>query len=181
MFETYNDPVFLALVLLVIIEALAILVLRAEVRRVKRGPIVYGSSNAGDTEDSKSELASIYDQALTGSLDRFSVSEVIQFINTIRETGVLDIVTDDGASLHRAMVQEGEIIDAFNGDLRGHEAVSRILRCTKGNFTFIRGDIPSPERTVTTPTMTLLMENFKEFDESQSEVSLELEENTAIF
>ena len=180
MLESFNDPVFLALILLVIIEALVIVILRREVRRVKRGPVVYGAG-AGAAAGEESELASIYDQALTGSLDRFSVSEVIQFINTIRETGILDIVTNEGNSLHRAMVQEGEIIDAFNGDLRGEEAVARILQCTKGAFTFIRGDIPSPERTVNTPTMTLLMENFRKFDEGMAEVTLELEEGAAIF
>ena len=50
------------------------------------------ASHLGEYVAKQTELAGLYEKALTGSLDRFSVNDVIQFLNSIRETGILDIV-----------------------------------------------------------------------------------------
>ena len=116
--------------------------------------------------DDPGNLAALYAKALTGSLDRFPVTQVLQFLNSIRETGILDIVDDRVSAVHRLLLEDGEIIDAYNGQQRAEEAVREILQCREGSFTFLRGDLPSAERTVGKPTMTLLMEACQFEDES---------------
>jgi hypothetical protein len=151
-----------------LVEAVVILALlganwrlRVRIRQGKASP-------AADGAASRSELASLYEKALTGSLDRFSVTEVIQFLHSIQETGVLDIVDKKLAAVHRMVILDGNIIDAFNGGDRGEPAVFAIMRCTEGAFTFIRGDVPGMDHTVRKPTMTLLMEAMQSLDERQS-------------
>lgn len=157
----------LGIVLLIAaVEAVVILILAGRVLILQRKLKETGEDSA--EKSAQSQLASLYDQALTGSLDRFAINEVIQFINSIRETGILDIVDARISSVHRVLVSDGEIIDAFNGDFRGEEALSQILACKEGSFTFIRGDLPTMERSIHKPTMTLLMENMQAFDETSS-------------
>ena len=121
-----------------------------------------------DATKDANNLDALLSKALTGSLDRFSICEVIQFLNSIRETGILDIVDEEVSAVHRLMVLDGEIIDAFNGDERGEAALRTILGCKEGSFTFIRGDLPSNESTINESTISLLMEAFKEMDELHS-------------
>ena len=150
-----------------ILEAFFITKLLWDVRRLRiECKDAHSAEHSQDVPSNQSELAALYSKALTGSLDRFSISEVIQFLNSIRETGILDIVDDRVSAVHRLMVDGGEIIDAYNGDKRGEEAVKEIMQCEEGSFTFIRGDLPSNERVINKPTMTLLMELFQEKDES---------------
>lgn len=146
-----------------VILALVALVLRlrARLRTIRSAP-----APAGRRESTQSELASLYDKALTGSLDRFAINEVIQFVHNIGETGILDIRDESVSAVHRLLIRQGEIIDAFNGELRGEPAVHAILECRQGSFTFIRGDLPSHDRTITKPTMTMLMERMQKIDES---------------
>ncbi len=118
------------------------------------------------TEEPQNGLNPLFQKALTGSLDRFSMAEIIQFLNSIRETGILDIVDPDMSEVHRLIVHQGEIVDAFNGDLRGEAAARAILHCRRGHFTFIRGEVPEEERQIHVPAMTLLMEACKEHDEN---------------
>jgi hypothetical protein len=155
--------------ILALAEAVAILALLGANRRL-RARIRQGNPTAAadDSAAARSALASLYEKALTGSLDRFSVTEVIQFLHSIQETGILDIVDRKVAAVHRMVLQHGDIIDAFNGGERGEPAVLAIMRCTEGTFTFIRGDVPGRERTVRKPTMTLLMEAMQSLDERHS-------------
>ncbi len=151
-------------ILISAIEAVVILVLAGRMSALRRR--LQASDENSAESSTQTELASLYDKALTGSLDRFAINEVIQFINSIRETGILDIVDARISAVHRVLVSDGEIIDAFNGDFRGEEALSQILGCKEGSFTFIRGDLPTMERSIHKPTMTLLMENMQAFDET---------------
>lgn len=129
------------------------------------------ATTASGFDESPASLNPLFSKALTGSLERFSMSEVIQFLNSIRETGILDIVDPDLAEVHRLIVKEGEIVDAFNGDLKGEAAAKAILHCRRGSFTFIRGEVPDEERRIHTPAMTLLMEACQESDERQFELA----------
>lgn len=146
------------------VEAVVIIALASNLLTARRR--LQASSDAATESSAQAKLASLYDKALTGSLDRFAITEVIQFINSIRETGILDIVDERISAVHRVLVSDGEIIDAFNGDSRGEEALSQILGCREGSFTFIRGDLPTMERSINKPTMTLLMENMQVIDET---------------
>ena len=156
-----------AALLIALLEAGIIAGLRRRVRELQAQVKTVGYAVKGaQTPPEQADLAALYEKALTGSLDRFSVGEVLQFLNSIRETGILDIVDDEVASVHRLLVSHGEVIDAFNGTSRGEAAVAEILACETGSFTFIRGDLPSEEAVITKPTMTLLMENYQSRDEA---------------
>lgn len=168
--EALSGPMAL-LGLVAAVEALGILGLlganrrlRSQLRRRKATDVPAGAESGRPHKD----LASLYEKALTGSLDRYSVVEVLQFLNSIQETGILDIVDKKLASVHRMILSNGEIVDAFNGSERGEPAVFAIMKCTLGTFTFIRGDIPITTRVVRKPTMTLLMESMQHLDEQQS-------------
>jgi len=175
--ELFSPPWHVVIAVVAILEAFYIAKLLWDVRRLRRectnALLGEGSQEAPSNQ---SELAALYSKALTGSLDRFSIGEVIQFLNSIRETGILDIVDDRVSAVHRLMVEDGEIIDAYNGDKRGEEAVKEIMQCEEGSFTFIRGDLPSNERVIEKPTMTLLMESFQQKDEF---ATIELEGNAS--
>ena len=147
-------------------EALVLLILLAAAARRRRTGQSSTAGHLGAHVAKQTELASLYEKALTGSLDRFSVNDVIQFVNSIRETGILDIVDSRISAVHRMLIDEGEIIDAYNGTMRGEEAVRDILLCQEGSFTFIRGDLPSTERVIHKPTMTILMEQIQALDEA---------------
>lgn len=147
----------------VMLQAGIIYLLYRHVQRLQKR--VEDSATTDTYRGTPDALSPLFSKALTGSLDRFSMSEVIQFLNSIRETGILDIVDPDLAEVHRLIVKEGEIVDAFNGDLRGEAAAKAILHCRNGSFTFIRGEVPEEERQICIPAMTLLMEACQESDE----------------
>jgi hypothetical protein len=169
--EILNTPIILGLAFVVLIETVMIGALRFQVKRLNTTPAngADGAASAKAEGSGSADLVRLYEQALKGSLDRFQVTEIIQLLNTMRETGVLDIVDATDDAVHRVMVREGEIVDAFNADQRGEDAVAEILRCNQGVFAFIRGDLPSAETTIKTSTMTLLMENFQALDESMEQ------------
>lgn len=153
--------------LIALVEGGIIVGLRRRVRGLQAQVKAIGYAVKGaQTPQEHADLAALYEKALTGSLDRFSVGEVLQFFHSIRETGILDIVDDEVAAVHRLLISQGEVIDAFNGTARGEAAVSEILACESGSFTFIRGDLPSLEAVITKPTMSILMENCQSRDEA---------------
>ena len=164
--ELSTSPWPLALGALALVEAIVITKLLRDLKKLRAESDPAGAGAAGAAPH-QSELAALYSKALTGSLDRFSIGEVIQFLNSIRETGILDIVDDRVSAVHRLLVEGGEIIDAYNGNKRGEDAVQQIMRCEEGSFTFIRGDLPSNERVIEKSTMTLLMECYQHKDESR--------------
>lgn len=150
-----------------LLEFVWIILLAAGNRRLRARLGTARQDPGGRVEGSPlAELASLYEKALTGSLDRFSVTDVIQFLNSIQETGILDITDKAAGTVYRMVVAGGEIIDAFDGEKRGEEAVSAIVTCNQGTFTFIRGDVSAEAKTVGKPTMTLLMESMQSLDES---------------
>lgn len=118
------------------------------------------------------KLGATFNKALRGSLDRFSISEVIQFLNSLGETGILDIMDESVLEVHRLMVLDGEIVEAFNGSLSGEPAIRAILGCQEGTFTFIRAELPTVNRTITVSTMSLLMDAHKEADEAHQTLAV---------
>jgi hypothetical protein len=108
---------------------------------------------------------------LTGSLDRVAVSDVIQFVNAIQETGILDISGDRSGSVRRGLFDKGEIVDAYDGTHQGEDAVREILNNKEGSFTFIRGEVPPCDKTVNKPTVTILMEQVQAYDEKKVRVA----------
>lgn len=147
----------------VLLQAWIIYLLFRYIQRLQTRMDEVAQTNA--VEEPANALNPLFKKALTGSLDRFSMSEIIQFLNSIRETGILDIVDPHLSEVHRLIMKDGEMVDAFNGDLRGEPAARAILHCRHGHFTFIRGEVPDEERQIHIPAMTLLMESCQEEDE----------------
>lgn len=158
------------LIVIVVAIAQAILILRlyhktsdlrSELDETRKGFSAADANNFG----------SVCSKALTGSLGRFSIGEVIQFLNSLGETGIVDVLDTNMLDVHRLMMQDGEIVDAFSGALCGEPAIRTVLGCNEGTFTFIRGDLPTIQRAIKVPTMSLLMDAYKEADEARELVS----------
>jgi len=149
------------------VEALIIVILLVKLAVVRRRSIPdhLGLVRDASPGSKQSELASLFDKALTGSLDRFSVNDVIQFVHAIQETGILDISGSQSGVVRRVLFDKGEIVDAYDGKYHGEDAVREILKNSDGSFTFIRGEVPPCDNTINKPTMTLLMEQMQAYDE----------------
>ena len=93
----------------------------------------------------------------TGSLESFSAAELIQFLNSSRETGVLTIDpgTDDMTS--KLYFERGEIVDALSNQSMGEAAVKDILAFQAGLFSFNRQQEVVARRTIKESTMSLLL------------------------
>lgn len=101
----------------------------------------------------------------TGSLESFSVAELIQFLNSSRETGMLSIDPDDDDITCKIYFERGEIIDALSSRHTGEKAVADILSMRDGLFSFTRQQEVETHRTVRQSTMSLLLQ-VQPFDES---------------
>jgi hypothetical protein len=105
--------------------------------------------------------------ALEGDIADNNLSEVLQFIETGKKTGRLEIRDRyDETPLGLLHFFEGRIVHAkaVNG-LPGREAVNFILRLTSGKFRF-RLDMQPKERTLNLSTTEALMEWSKAEDET---------------
>ena len=94
----------------------------------------------------------------TGSLESFSVAELIQFLNSSKETGVLVIATALDNTTSKLYFERGEIIDALSARNAGEAAANDILSLREGLFSFNRQHEISAVRTIKTSTMSLLLE-----------------------
>lgn len=98
-----------------------------------------------------------------GSLEDMGVVDLLQTIEIGRKTGVLSIARAGGAAA-RMWFEDGRVIDAEVGGLRGEEAIYRLLTWEHGDFEI---DFRPPDRTPTIKTSTqgLLMEGMRRVDE----------------
>ena len=101
---------------------------------------------------------------LTGTLDGYSMGQVVQFFNSSGDDGVLTLKTD--ADQEDMMIfNNGQIIAATSGNLTGEDAVYAMLRHQHGNFSFRRTDTSDEERLILQDTMSLLLEGHRLVDE----------------
>ncbi len=105
--------------------------------------------------------------AFSGSLGNVSLGSVAQFLNSDRESGVLNVKCDIVLNSGSITFVDGEIVDATSNDKRGVDAVYQIMRCRSGHFAFSRGKKPDIERTVHEGTIALLMEAHRLIDEEK--------------
>jgi hypothetical protein len=101
----------------------------------------------------------------SGSLEGFSITELVQFLHSAQETGVLHIkdVSDDIAG--RFYFQQGEIIDATYKKKSGEDAVYALFSNKDASFAFNRQSLDGRPRTISQQTMGLLLEASKTYDE----------------
>lgn len=106
----------------------------------------------------------------SGSLESFSLLDLVQFLNSTRETGDLHILDDAGEKKAELFFAKGEIIDAAFGKMRGVAAIFALVKKSKGSFAFFRKKESEAKRTIEMPTMTLLLEASKNMDEGPAAV-----------
>ena len=97
---------------------------------------------------------------MTGSLLNILPVELFQLINTNQKTGRLELFFEDGKAFFS--FNEGELVLAHYGELRGKEAFFAVLGKSDGNFTYTSGLSPrEQELPVIAGFMILIMEGMK--------------------
>lgn len=106
------------------------------------------------------------DGAVRGNLAQMSIMDLLQSLEMGHKTCSL-VVSNNG---HRCEMyfNDGQLSHAVLGDLRGDEAVYKVLTWTDGNFT-IDFTAKSGEQTTTRSTQGLLMEGLRLLDEANRE------------
>jgi len=114
------------------------------------------------------------DGQLRGSLAQMNVIDLLQSLEMGRKTCGLTL-TRDGESC-QLFFSDGQINHALYGDLKGDNAVYKVLGWPEGNFLidFMR---QSQERTTTRSTQGLLMEGLRLLDEANHEAEQDVLES----
>lgn len=100
-------------------------------------------------------------QELSGSLEYFDPSTLIQTLTHSDRTGLLTIVGRDDATMAQVYIEEGEVRAARLGHLKGAEAFYQIFQSFNGKaFTFKVGEFDEMKKQERIPhrTMALLVE-----------------------
>ena len=103
------------------------------------------------------------DSVLRGSLTQMNVLELLQSLDMGRKTCAL-ILTNNGDEC-KLFFSDGQINHAQYDNLKGDEAVYKVLKWTGGNFE-INFKASSNEQTTTQSTQGLLLEGLRLLDES---------------
>ncbi|MBA2703917.1 MAG: DUF4388 domain-containing protein [Blastocatellia bacterium] len=100
--------------------------------------------------------------ALTGHLSDLSLSELIEFFCNQRKTGLLKVLYPQGPG--HFYLQQGSVVDARVGVLRGIDAVYFALTLPNAKFEF-SGSVEAPERTINQPWTQVVLEGLRRLDE----------------
>jgi len=100
--------------------------------------------------------------ALQGSLSELSLPDVIQLVSVSGKSGAFHLV--NGEEQGKIFLKDGQIIDAFIGNLRGETAVYEMAIWSSGDFSFEPGET-SAEVTVQRSNANLMMEAARRLDE----------------
>ena len=154
-----------------ILEAVLLLKMRFKDRKAVAGKDVSADSqvfsyNSG-TEPMVSAPPAVQDPSegdLTGTLDGYSMGQVVQFFNSSGDSGELTVRGGNGRE-DSMFFDDGHIINATCGELSGEKAVYEILRLQQGSFSFRRMDTSSRARVILQDTMSLLLEGHRLVDE----------------
>lgn len=100
--------------------------------------------------------------ALTGHLSDLSLSELIEFFCNQRKTGLLKVLYPQGPG--HFYLQQGSVVDARVGVLRGIDAVYFALTLPNAKFEF-NGSVEATERTINQPWTQVVLEGLRRLDE----------------
>ncbi|HYS10520.1 MAG TPA: ABC transporter substrate-binding protein [Myxococcales bacterium] len=106
--------------------------------------------------------------ALSGNLSETSVTDLIQFYSISRQTAAVTIVSPAGPE-HDVVVfmENGDIVDARFGEVRGSDAVRRALHLREGEF-HVDLNVTAQKRTIFESCNKLLLETMVSEDEGKS-------------
>lgn len=105
---------------------------------------------------------SVKECGVSGSLDEMSFTDMVQILCAGRRSVDLFLTMDDEEG--RVYIRDGEIVHAMLGALRGEPAFYALMRWKSGTFT-TRQCGESPERSIQSSSMSLLMEGARQADE----------------
>ena len=100
--------------------------------------------------------------ALTGHLSDLSLSELIEFFCNQRKLGLLSVHYPQGSGSF--FLQNGSVVDAKIGSLRGIDAVYYALTLPNAAFEF-KGAAEPTERTINQPWTQVVLEGLRRLDE----------------
>lgn len=101
---------------------------------------------------------------MSGDLSDIHVVDLFQMINTSQKTGTVDLNLKDGSA--KVMFNEGELVYAEYGSLKGKDAIFQLLGVTAGQFMYSQGIPPEAEQyDVIGGFMGLVMEGMQRLDE----------------
>lgn len=115
------------------------------------------SRKKATTESQSNTLES----SLSGQLNTFNLPDLLQNINMLGKSGVLEITRDANA---KVFIQKGECVNAEVGEVRGKKAFFRILTWKDGSFAF-RECVPQAEAVFEENTIKLILNALKQEDE----------------
>ncbi len=101
---------------------------------------------------------------LTGSLEDFSIADIVQILNLGLKTARIEVVT--GIRKGTIYTEAGKVVYALVGNRTGREAFSEMLKWTEGTFRIRHGETPE-EHNITMNTMQLLLESAREQDSAK--------------
>lgn len=104
-------------------------------------------------------------EAMSGRLEKSSLSEVLQAIEFNQKTGTLEVFV--GEKSGTLVIYEGQPMFASFGELRDTDAVCEMVAQRRGYFTF-RNKIEAGERTLKTTITGLLLEAGRRIDEKSA-------------
>ncbi|MFW6051101.1 MAG: DUF4388 domain-containing protein [Myxococcota bacterium] len=114
-----------------------------------------------ETLEQKADTAS--KTRFSGSLSDMGLVDLLQTIDISRKSGVLHL--SSGKQRGAIYFQEGRIVHAELGKLRGESAVYRVLVWNEGHFDLEFRPVRVDEETIQTSTQGLLMEGMRRVDE----------------
>ena len=101
---------------------------------------------------------------MSGDISDVHVVDLFQMINTSQKTGSVDLNLQNGAA--KVYFNEGELVYAQYGSLKGKEAIFGLLGVTSGQFMYSQGIPPEAEDyDVIGGFMGLVMEGMQRLDE----------------
>ena len=120
-------------------------------------------------QQANTRMEEMLDKGMLGSIETFSIPELVQTLALNGRTGILVISGQENeADIH---FDKGFIHQVSLGELLGEQAFYELLAWEKGQFQFQPAERLSMKRQVSKDTMHLLMEGLRRLDEKKDRLS----------
>lgn len=105
--------------------------------------------------------------SVEGELSQLALADLLQLFQVSRRTGIVELAQELGRGRRRegsVVLNDGSVIAARVGSIRGEKALFRMLAWDRGSFAF-RPQAVDAEFEIRTPTRTLLREGLRQLRE----------------
>jgi CRP-like cAMP-binding protein len=117
-------------------------------------------------QHTSTRMMEMLDEGMRGSIETFSIPELVQTLALNGRTGVL-LISGEGKEAE-IYFEKGFIHQVRSGELLGEQAFYQLLSWQEGQFQFQADETLSVKRQVLKDTMHLLMEGLRRLDEKRS-------------